>query len=215
MEKIKTSIKTVIIFVLTAITFTVGAAAADKDGAVHGYIQDERTVEVFAKDVYLGGIPFGVRLYSGELRVIGFANIDTNNGGDSPAYDAGIREGDVILSVNGTDVKSASDLIEACESSEGNQIIIKCKRGDGIISFSFKPSLSESEKKYKTGMWIKDSTAGIGTVTYIVPDTKAFAGLGHCICNSATGEPERVSSGTVMDVEITGVEKAHRETRES
>ena len=207
MEKTTSKIVTFLILILTAVTFTVGASAAGTDEAVHGYIQYEDSAEASAKEVYLGGIPFGVRLYSGELRVIGFAEIDCADGSASPAYDAGIRENDVILSVNGNEVNTASDLIDACESSDGKEIVIVCKRGSGTLSFSFKPSLSESESKYKTGMWIKDSTAGIGTMTYIVPETNAFAGLGHCICNSRTGEAENVASGTVMEVDITGVEK--------
>jgi len=196
-----------LICIVTVAFCATGVTATGSDGTADGYIRYEEARAVSSDEVYLGGIPFGIRLYSGELRVIGFTKIDSENGDESPAYDAGIRENDVIISVNGKAVRTASELIDACESCGGKEITLECIRGKETMTFSFKPSLSESENKYKTGMWIKDSTAGIGTMTYIVPDTCAFAGLGHCIYNNRTGELENAENGTVMDVEITGVDK--------
>ncbi len=165
------------------------------------------TVAVDAvKEVYAGGIPLGIKLYTGELRVIGFNEIDTADGERCPAYDAGIRENDIILSVNDKKITSASGLMDECDLSDGGKMKIVCKRGDETLSFVINPALSESDNKYKTGMWIKDSTAGIGTLTYIVPETKAFAGLGHAVCNSRTGFKEKPDDGIVTSAVITGVE---------
>ena len=158
-------------------------------------------------EVYAGGIPMGIKLYSGELRVIGFNEIDAQDKESCPAYDAGIRENDLILSVNDRTVTTASELVEECGLSQGKDIKIVCKRGDSNLTFVFKPALSEADGTYKTGMWIKDSTAGIGTVTYIIPGTNAFAGLGHAICNSRTGSKEKVENGIVTSAVITGVER--------
>jgi len=203
----------VILLLLTVFKFNLTVSAAG-DGADIAYFENENTREVSANknEVYLGGIPFGVKMYSSELTVIGFSDVDAERGSKSPAYDAGIRENDTILSVNSEKISSVNDLIDACENCGGKRITIECKRNGKNVSFSFVPSLSKSENKYKTGMWIKDSTAGIGTVTYIVPETKAFAGLGHGICSSRTGEIEKLTKGVVMSVDITGVEKGSEGT---
>ncbi len=169
----------------------------------------EPCIQTVAKDdaVYLGGLPFGVRFYSEGITVVGFSDVDTDSENKSPAYNAGLREYDIILTVNSTPVSSAKDFITITENSNGNEIAIDFKRMGKIQSVSFAPVLCKTDGKYKTGMWIKDSTAGIGTVTYIVPETKAFAGLGHSICDARTGEVLKLTNGIVMDVEITGIDK--------
>ena len=90
-----------LICIVTVAFCATGVTAAGGDGTTDGYIRYEEARAVSSDEVYLGGIPFGIRLYSGELRVIGFTKIDSENGDESPAYDAGIRENDVIVSVNG------------------------------------------------------------------------------------------------------------------
>lgn len=160
------------------------------------------------KEVYLGGIPFGIKLYSDELKVVGFSAVDSKNGDVSPAYDAGIRKNDGILAIDGEKVSSVEDIVNACKNSGGGEITIECRRDGKIKSFSFKPALSVSEGQYKTGMWIKDGAAGIGTVTYIIPETRAFAGLGHGICDAVTGKLEKLSGGVVTEVDITDVKKS-------
>ena len=190
----KTKIKAVvaaIFIILIILSVSVSAAGADLAG----------------RSVYLGGMPFGIKMYTNEITVIGFADVDAAGGPERPAYDAGIRENDKIISVNSKIVKSAADLTRECENCGGNNIIIKCDRDGKTLDFSFTPSLSVSENKYRTGMWIKDSTSGIGTVTYIVPETMSFAGLGHGICNGTTGKLERLVKGDVMSVVINDVKK--------
>jgi stage IV sporulation protein B len=73
----------------------------------------------------------------------------------------------------------------------------------------FKPKYSESDKKYTIGLWLKDSGAGIGTITYVMPDG-SFGGLGHGICESETGELTPIASGSVLDVTINGLTKGQR-----
>jgi stage IV sporulation protein B len=69
------------------------------------------------------------------------------------------------------------------------------------------PIFSTSENKYKTGVWIRDSGAGIGTLTFIIPETGEFGGLGHGICDGETGELIPMSRGTVLDVKISSVKR--------
>jgi len=197
-------------FFLLLIVISNGATvrAADTEISV-AFEQNEPCVQAATEteSVYLGGLPFGVKFYTEGITVVGFSEVDTDDENKSPAYNAGIREYDVILTVNSTPISSAKDFVALTESSGGNTIAVDYKRMGEIYSVSFSPVLSKSDGKYKTGMWIKDSTAGIGTLTYVVPETKAFAGLGHSICDARTGEVLELTNGIVMDVEITGIEK--------
>lgn len=158
------------------------------------------------RQVYPGGMPFGVKFSCNGLVIVGFTEVDTVSGSSTPAYDAGLRVDDVILSVNGTTVKTAQDFLALVENTN-DTVDITFERAGETHTVRFAPSYSESEQKYKTGMWIRDTTAGIGTVTFIEPDTGIFAGLGHGICDQSSGKLLPMSRGVVEDVEISGIAK--------
>ena len=208
-KNIKKGIFKITSFVMLALMFSsaakVGAAGAQSFTAAKS---ENGAQSPSADKVLLGGMPFGVKFYTEGITAVGFSDVDTDSDNKSPAYNAGIRENDIIISVNNQTVSSVEDFIRAAENSSGAPIKVEYRRLGKIYTVSFSPVLSKSEGKYKTGMWIKDSTAGIGTVTFIVPETKAFAGLGHSICDAATGEILKLTRGVVMDVDICGVEKS-------
>ena len=89
----------------------------------------------------------------------------------------------------------------------GKNATITVKRGNAVLSFTFIPKYCNEDGSYKAGLWLKDSTSGIGTVTFISPETGAFGGLGHGICDANTGNPIPLSRGIVMSVSINGVNK--------
>ena len=151
--------------------------------------------------LYPGGMPFGVKFFTEGLLVVGMSDIDC------AAYNAGIRIRDVIVSVNGEAIESAEDFVSAVESSGGNPLTIKYKRNGEEFTADVTPQISASDGKYKTGMWVRDSTAGIGTVTFVNPSNNAFAGLGHGICDADTGELMPLMRGVVVDVSISGITK--------
>lgn len=152
-----------------------------------------------------GGMPFGVRFFTEGLTVVGFAEVETENGRVCPAERAGIRQRDVILRVNGEVLGDAAQFTEAVEHSGGKELCLLCRRGKNEIEIRVTPVYCRAEQRYKTGIWVRDSGAGIGTVTFIIPDTGAFAGLGHGICDSDTGELIPMRRGTVSDVTISSV----------
>ncbi|MGM9652176.1 MAG: SpoIVB peptidase S55 domain-containing protein, partial [Eubacteriales bacterium] len=154
-----------------------------------------------------GGMPFGVKMFTDGLIVTGFGDVDCSEGARQPAFDAGIRVKDIILKINGTPVTSAESMIRLIESGGGNPIEITVLRNQEELSFTVFPSFSVSESQYKTGMWVRDNTAGIGTITYIDPSTGEFAGLGHGICDTETGTLLPLSRGIIVDVSISGVQK--------
>ncbi len=157
--------------------------------------------------VILGGVPFGVKFNTEGVMIIGFTDIDDMPKSQTPAYLAGLRTKDIITKVNGKVISNASELTGTVESSRGEPIDLTYKRSGVEHTVKLRPTYSQSEARYKTGIWVKDSGAGIGTVTYIVPETNAFGGLGHGICDNDTGELIPISQGVVMDVGISSIKK--------
>ena len=157
--------------------------------------------------LYPGGMPFGVKFYTEGVTVVGFCDVDTKNGKVNPAQKAGLKQKDMILKVNGESLSGASQLTELIESSGGNQLTLLCRRGKNEFEVKLTPAFCPAESRYKTGIWVRDSGAGIGTVTFIIPDSGAFAGLGHGICDADTGELVPMKRGSVSDVTISSVVK--------
>lgn len=160
------------------------------------------------ESVYLGGFPVGLKLYADGVVIVGTEGVDTENGTVNPAQKAGIRIGDIIKSINGESVKTNKRVSEIIEQSRGEEIEITVKRGDKTLSFIFKSEYSVSEGKYKAGLWIRDSSAGIGTVTFCTSDGR-FASLGHAVCDIDTGEVVPIDKGQCTDVNITGYYKGY------
>lgn len=163
-------------------------------------------------EVLPGGMAFGVKFACDGPMVVGFTEVvDANNGSSMPAYDAGLRTGDRIVAVDGKHISTSEEFAKHLESrqneSGSTQVEIEYERGGKLQKVRFQPIYSPTEGKYKTGMWIRDTTAGIGTVTFLVPETGEFVGLGHGICDTATGELLPMRRGKVVDVSISGVAK--------
>lgn len=155
----------------------------------------------------LGGFPFGVRFYTDGIVVVKLADIVTESGAINPAYKAGLRESDIITKCNGKKVSGAEELTDMIEKSNGKDITVTYSRGGKEYEAVLTPAYSVEDKAYKTGMWIRDSGAGIGTVTYVNPADNSFGGLGHGICDSSSGELVPMESGTLMEVVLGGIVK--------
>ncbi len=152
-----------------------------------------------------GGNTFGVKLKTKGVVVIGMNDIRGHS--SNPAYDAGIRIGDIITSVNGIQVLSAEDITKLVNESGGNAMKFTYSREGTESTANVTPLLDSNDSKYKTGIWVRDSTAGIGTVTYTDPKTGYFGGLGHGICDIDTGVLLPLEKGELYDVVISGVTK--------
>ncbi len=152
-----------------------------------------------------GGMPFGAKFSTEGLSVVGYSDVDAEGGDKNPAKESGIELGDRITSIDGAVINSVTEFIESIQKSEGRDLKIQVKRGTDEIAITLKPALSKSENKYKIGVWVRDSAAGIGTVTFVVPQTGAFAGLGHGICDTETGEVLGMTRGVVTKVTISGI----------
>ena len=157
-----------------------------------------------------GGTPFGVKFFTRGVIVVGVTDIESYDGIASPAKDAGIRSGDVITAVNGMQVNTTEELAEAVNASKGADTVLTVLRGEEQFTVTVKPKRSVSDNLYRSGLWVRDSTAGIGTVTYVDPSTGRFGGLGHGICDPDTGNPLPMLKGVVCEVTVTGVIKGRR-----
>ncbi|MCI1965411.1 MAG: SpoIVB peptidase [Oscillospiraceae bacterium] len=153
------------------------------------------------------GTPFGIKMFTDGVVIVGLADIQTSSGSVNPAAQAGLKIGDIITKVGGKEVTTNSEVAQDVEHCGGKSLQL-CIRRDGTLStVTLKPVRSEADGLYKAGLWVRDSTAGIGTLTYYDPSTKSFAGLGHGICDSDTGELMPLLSGDIVPVTINGVSK--------
>lgn len=160
--------------------------------------------EAERKYVHAGGSLVGIRLYTEGLLVVGTEEVATENGNVSPADDCGIVQGDIITQVNDEIVTSVSDFSSRIIASEGNNISITVKRNNELYYYSLKPALSLTENKYRCGLWLRDSTAGIGTLTFADPENKTLATLGHAICDAETQAVLPVGNGDILGASLNG-----------
>ncbi len=169
-----------------------------------------KTVSVGVVDrvrLYPGGMPFGVKFYTDGVLVVGVSAVTTDAGEVSPANEAGIKVKDVITKIDGIKVTSVEEVTRILEDSEGKTLEVTCKRGNEEFIAPLSTVYSTPDGSYKAGLWIRDSTAGIGTVTYIDPTTLEFAGLGHGICDVDTGDLMPLLRANVVDVTLSGIVK--------
>ncbi len=161
------------------------------------------------KTLIAAGIPFGVRLHTDGVIVVNLTEVGGGEKTASPAKDAGIRKGDIIISVNGERMNSASSLCDTVEKNGEKELSILVRRGGEEKTFSVKAHRTDNGK-YKIGVLARDNAAGIGTVTFIDPETCMFMGLGHGICDGETGELVPVSYGTCEEVRLTEIIKGKK-----
>ena len=172
------------------------AAAATRDGEVK--VSSRLWELLFGNEeekvlLIPGGAVFGAKIKQSYVTV-------------SEAGEAkGAKAGDVILSIDGIEIKSIKDVKAAVSASEGKTMTLECKRGDTRITATVTPKKVGND--YKLGMLLKDGAAGIGTITYIDPKTGEFGGLGHGICDTGSGEPIEIVGGEVTGVILGGVQK--------
>ena len=148
--------------------------------------------------LYPGGMPFGVKFHTNGVLIVGISDEIPNNG---------LRVKDIIVKVNDAEVTTVEEVTGYIESSNGNDLKFTIIRNNESTDVIIKPVYSESDATYKTGIWIRDSTAGIGTVTFINPANGTFAGLGHGICDIDTGDLMPMLKAQIYNVTINGVNK--------
>lgn len=163
------------------------------------------------KEVIACGNTVGVKIKVNGILVIGLSDVETVDGSRIlPAKDSGIKPGDLIVEVNSNKIHGVHDLVSEIERSKGEDIWVKYKRGNSYNNTKMKPVVSVDDKKYHVGMWVRDSTAGIGTLTFYDPVSKGFGALGHGITDIDTGSLMPVDKGEIIESNILAIKKGTR-----
>lgn len=149
----------------------------------------------------------GLKLYSNGVMVVGKTSVQGVDGQKHKPYEnTGIEEGDVILKINGNVLNSTDDLIYYINKSNGDEAVLSCVRDGQSFETKITPTKTASGG-YKLGLWVRDSAAGIGTVTFYEPETKLFGALGHGIIDIDTDKLIDIQSGEFVTTKIINIIK--------
>lgn len=118
-----------------------------------------------------------------------------------------LRTGDVIVDVEGEAVESAAELSACVAKAEGDTVALGVLRGGKEITVDAKAQIDPADGKRRLGIWVRDSTAGVGTLSYIDPATNAYGALGHAIVDADTGSMLSAQDGAIMSARVVGVTK--------
>ena len=149
------------------------------------------------------GIPIGIYVKTHGVLVIGVGDFVGEEGQKVSPSQYVLKSGDYITQVNDEDITGKSDFMEKIKHSEGQELVMKVKRGEEELSLSVKPVASQSGD-YKIGVWIRDNAQGVGTMTYI-NDSADFGALGHGINDVDTSTLMELEKGTLYHTEIIGI----------
>ncbi|MGG7164029.1 SpoIVB peptidase [Clostridium ihumii] len=157
--------------------------------------------------LYPGGQPLGIKLNTKGALVIAISDIETEKGIISPGAKAGIQIGDSILKINNEQVQSSEDVATYINRCDGEEVKITVQRKDEVLQLELKPVKSLNDDKYKIGLWVRDSTAGVGTLTFYDAKSKKFGALGHPITDVDTGNIMSIANGEILSSNIVSVRK--------
>lgn len=152
----------------------------------------------------------GVKLYTSGVLVVGMSEIEgKDNKIYKPYENTGIKEGDTITKINSKYISSTDDLIDNVNKSNGDTIEVTYIQNEQMKECSITP-VKTDENQYKIGLWVRDSAAGVGTVTFYEPDTKTFGALGHGIADIDTGELLNIASGEFVTTRVLNITKGEK-----
>ncbi|MEH7083829.1 SpoIVB peptidase [Neobacillus drentensis] len=156
-----------------------------------------------------GGQSIGVKLNTVGVLVVGHHLINTISGKKSPGEIAGIKIGDIITEINGNKIEKMTDVAPFVQTAgqEGKALDMVISRESGKFTTKLTPLKDKGENIYKLGLYIRDSAAGIGTMTFIHPQSKKYGALGHVISDMDTKQPIVVEDGQIVRSTVTSIEK--------
>jgi len=153
------------------------------------------------------GNTIGVKLYTNGVLIVGKSTIEGNDKNLYRPYEnSDIKEGDMIIEINEEEITSTNDLVDVVNESEGKELRIKYRRGESINTTSIIP-VQTSADEYKLGLWVRDGTAGVGTLTFYEHQSNQFAALGHGITDVDTSQLLDISKGELLLSKIVSIKK--------
>ena len=157
-----------------------------------------KSISVFNEnnEYILGGQIVGVKLLASGVLVMGVDREDID-----------VKIGDIILEVNGKKVETDNDLKDY--ASLGEKLNLKIQRQSNIFNVEIVPEFSNNSKEYKLGLWVKDSSAGVGTITFLEKNSMKFAALGHAIYEATEDYVLPITTGCITDTQIFKIKKGY------
>lgn len=169
------------------------------------FIKDNKEIMI-----YPGGAPIGVKLNTKGVLVVALSDIEGSDGKiQSPAASVGVQIGDSIIRINDVEINSAEEVTRLVNREKGSELTLKLQRKNNTSYFEVKvkPVIDSTDGKKKIGLWVRDSTAGVGTLTFYDDKTKKFAALGHPITDADTGTVLSVNNGVIVSSNIMSIKK--------
>ena len=158
----------------------------------------------FAQELLVGGQVVGIQISTRGVLVAGLSEVETTDGVCTPAKSAGVRQGDLIIKVDGKPVSKAADVISAVEAAAGQPVKLCLERESRTLELTVRPACS-AEGQWLLGMWLRDGISGIGTITFQDPESGVYGALGHSISDTESGTKLPVSQGSICDAQILSV----------
>ena len=150
------------------------------------------------------GTPFGVKMFSEGALIVGFSDLNTTGGSVNPAKKAGLRLGDRVIRMGNTQTETNDEVHAALEAAAGSALQVVYVRSGKQFQTQLTPVWDSTAEQWRAGMWVRDSSAGVGTMTFVDAQRGVFAGLGHPISDSDTGESVALRSGEIVPCQIVG-----------
>ena len=170
--------------------------------------KDVKVKHTTAKEIYVSGAAVGIYMQTKGVLIIDTGEILSESGEtEEPARDI-VKPGDYIVAFNQNRIQCKQDLLEDLADLDGESVTLKVRRGKETIPLSLTP-VKDEEGKYKLGIWVRDDTQGIGTLTYVDEEGR-FGALGHGISDVDTGELLSIADGNLYDAQILGIRKGEK-----
>lgn len=161
------------------------------------------TVFCYSSKVYIGGENIGIEVKTKGVLVVGLYKVGSN----MVASSSGIEKGDYITGVNNNDIENINDFSKEIQKDEDKEYLDITYKRSGK-SYNTKLKLVFDNNEYKTGLFVKDSVSGIGTLTLIDPANNHFLALGHAVLDSNTNTLLSIDSGSIYSSYITGIKRS-------
>lgn len=174
-------------------------AAPAWDAACAGSVEIGDTVIPLGRAV-------GIKLFSDGVVVTGLSNVESTDSTSSPGREGGLRAGDVITHINGQEVNTIEGVQALMAQEQGEPLTLQVQREGKALQLTVQP-VQNQEGAYQLGVWLRDSMAGIGTLTFYDPQSGVFAALGHGISDVDTATLMPLETGSIMKATVSDVKK--------